>query len=651
MTKNPQQLLQQAIACHQRGEFAAAEPLYRDVLAQHPHEVNALQLLGVLSHQTGRVQQAVELIRQALSHGGNHPQLHYNLAAALRDSGDTAGAIEHWQAAIRQQPNLVAAYVNLGALLEQLGRSPEAEQIYRQALQSAPAHPQLWCNLGSALHYQQRLDEAIVCYQRALELEPAFVQAHANLGIARRDARDLPAAETHFLQALSLDSRYFPAWHNLAQVRHELGQLDAAVDAYRRALELRPDAYETRLNLAAVFRDQENFGDGATEYLHAIELAPQRHEAYNNLGLFLQDHGHFAEAERCYNQALAIAPQEVETRLNRTFLWLQQGRFQAGWQEYEWRRLKEVSARPGVIPFRRWQGEPLAGKSLWIFGEQGVGDEIMFATCYPELVAAAGSCRITCDRRLAPLFARSFPAAQIDPVERGQEQWAQLVQQSCDFYTPAASALSYLRPNLASFPQRASYLAAAPSTRALWRDRFDQLGPGLKIGVSWRGGAESKSARIRSTTLTDWLPLLHVPQCHFVNLQYGVAAEELAQLTQRHGAKLHHWEDSNPLTDLDGFAAQVAELDLVISVANATVHLAGALGVPTWILLPKFWGWRWLLGRTDSPWYPSVEVMRQSVSSDWGGLMALVRQRLLRQAQFPGELGKSLTFAREKLIS
>jgi len=643
--------LKRAIASHQRGALAEAEPLYRGVLAENPREVNALQLLGVLAHQTGRVQEAIELIRQALGHGGSHPQLHYNLAAALRDGGDPHGAIEHWQAALRQDPSLIPAYVNLGALLEQLGRSADAEGVYRHGLAVAPGNALLWCNLGSSLHQQKRLDEAVACYRRAVEFEPSFAQAHANLGIARRDVRDLAAADRHFTDAVALDPNYFPAWHNLGQTRHELGQLDSAADCYRRALQLRPGAYETWINLGSVLRDQQNFGEGAATYLHAIELVPGRHEAFNNLGLLLQDHGHFAEAERCYNQALAIVPHEVEARLNRTFLWLQQGRLQAGWQEYEWRRVKEVSARPGVIPFRRWQGEPLAGKSLWVFGEQGVGDEIMFASCYPELIQAAAACRITCDRRLAPLFQRSFPTATIEPVERGQEQWAQLVQQPCDFFTPAATVLAYLRPNLLSFPRRAHYLVAAPAARGDWRARLNRLGPGLKIGISWRGGVNSKSTPIRSTRLSDWLPVLHVPHCHFVNLQYGPVSEDLSQVARQHGITIHHWENSDPLTDLDDFAAQLSELDLVISVGNATVHLAGALGVPTWVLLPKFWGWRWLLDRTDSPWYSSVEVMRQSVSGDWCGLMALVRQRLLRQAARPaGEIRKSFPPAPEKLI-
>jgi hypothetical protein len=198
-----------------------------------------------------------------------------------------------------------------------------------------------------------------------------------------------------------------------------------------------------------------------------------------------------------------------------------------------------------------------------------------------------------------------------------------------DVQVAAGSLPLHLRQHEGSFPRREAILAADPSLVARWRERFASLGPSLKIGISWRAGDKPKERRVRTTKLEQWRPLLEVPGAAFVNLQHGDCSEEIAALERSCGTTIHHWPGADNRNDIDGLAARMAALDLVISVGNANVHLAGALGVPAWSLLPAHGGWRWLAGRNDSLWYASVRLFRQSRSGDWDGLFVRVRQELL----------------------
>ena len=243
----------------------------------------------------------------------------------------------------------------------------------------------------------------------------------------------------------------------------------------------------------------------------------------------------------------------------------------------------------------------------------------------PDVLALSRQCLIECDPRLVPLFARSFPLAEVVPRPLyNDDVEASGVTVQC----PAGSLPRYLRRCVADFPKRLRYLAACPTQRRRWSRRFAELGHGLKVGISWRGGGKAIQHRRRSTELALWQPVFAVPGVKFVNLQYGSTADELQEAATVLSAPLHHWSDIDPLKDLDGFAAQVAELDLVISVDNATVHMAGALGVPVWNLLPFAPTWRWLLGTDETIWYPSMRLVRQAAFGDWGPTFEAVGEQL-----------------------
>ncbi|HEY2761310.1 MAG TPA: tetratricopeptide repeat protein, partial [Pirellulales bacterium] len=276
----------------------------------------------------------------------------------------------------------------------------------------------------------------------------------------------------------------------------------------------------------------------------------------------------------------------------------------------------------------RWDGSPLEGKTIVVHAEQGLGDEVLFASCFNDVIAAARKTIITCEPRLLKLFQRSFPRATTYPWTRRRD-WSPLpLIEPVDWQIPAGSLPAYFRATAESFPQRSGFLIADQEQVAAWRNRFAALGHGLKVGLSWRAGGKANEGRKRTISLLDWRQILQTPNVDFVNLQYGDISEDAAEVSRELGVTIHDHEEGDPLVDIDGYAAKIAALDLVISVGNAAVHLAGALDVPAWTMLPRVPSWRWMVTGDVCPWYSSVRLFRQPRRTDWQPVLDQITDRL-----------------------
>jgi len=274
----------------------------------------------------------------------------------------------------------------------------------------------------------------------------------------------------------------------------------------------------------------------------------------------------------------------------------------------------------------------LRDKRLLVYAEQGLGDQIMFASCLPDLLDRVGGCVIECAPRLAPIFRRSFPTATIKPQARDDARLASLVEAArFDYQVAIGSLPGYFRRNWSDFPQHNGYLHADAARVAYWKDRLDALGPGLKVGISWFGGVASTRRAARSTQLQDWLPVLSQASCSFVSLQYGDVSGELETVSGEHQVNIHRWSAAND--DYDETAALVTALDLVISVQTAVVHLAGALGKPAWVLVPAVAEWRYLQSGDSMPWYPSLRLFRRRCANGWESVIAAVSVELAKLRQ------------------
>ena len=348
----------------------------------------------------------------------------------------------------------------------------------------------------------------------------------------------------------------------------------------------------------------------------ALQTDPNWLPALTNLGWTLLEQGRHEEGYAFVDRALAIAPGDVEARMVRACMKLKQGDFAAGWRDYGARHLSRFAiARPYRFP--QWRGEPLDDKTLLIYGEQGVGDQIMFASCFQEVIARASRVIIECNRKLLGLFKRSFPGAQIqENVPSGAEPvWLESVGK-IDYQIAMGDLPSMFRNRWEDFPRHDGYLIADPARVDYWRSRLASLGDDFKLGLSWRGGSIATRRHLRSIPLEQLKPVLQLP-LKAVSLQYDSVEAELKYLQSAHGIELLHWKEA--IDDYDETAALIVALDGILTVCTAAVHLAGALGKKVWVIAPMVTEWRYLEKGENLPWYPSVTIIRQESMGSWDG--------------------------------
>lgn len=460
-----------------------------------------------------------------------------------------------------------------------------------------------------ALHYAPDLFPACTARVRAL----------LALGRSSEEA----GAYRDFLQA---NPGHPGAAYALAVWYHARGEHESALDLLRPLSELRPPNREA-CNLLGLILGREfgQFEEGQRLLRLALDPDPHWPVALCNLGWILLEQGDYAQGLKLLDEALESDPDDHETRLVRSYMNLKRGEFEQGWSDYEARHHSRYAmSRP--YGFAQWDGAPLDGKTLLICAEQGFGDQIMFASCFHEVIGRARRCIIECDPRLVALFRRSFPSALIEASAPSGERaaWSSAIP-SVDCQIPMGSLPGFFRKRWADFPPHAGYLRADPERVAYWRARLDALGPGPKIGLSWRGGIAATRRHLRSLALPEFLPLLRLP-ARFISLQYGDCADELDALRRRHGVTLPHWPDA--IEEYDETAALVCALDLVISVCTAVIHLTGALGKPVWVLVPAVAEWRYLDRGEKLPWYPSARLFRQAAPGRWPDVIAEVAKQL-----------------------
>ncbi len=514
----------------------------------------------------------------------------------------------------------------LALALQAEGRLEEALEAMDRAVAATPEEPTVHCNRGSVRQDLGRLEEAVADYRRALALGPDLVEARVNLGSALLEQGELEAAAAELGTALAADPGRAPVHRALAQVRQRQGRPDEAQACLEAALDLRPDWVSALNDLGAVLRDRNRLQEAEHRLCRALELGGEQADVYNNLASTLMDRGRTDEALACYRRAAALRPGDARLHWNLAYAWLTAGELTAGWEAYEWRWQGGIQM-PCRYPYPEWDGSDPTGRTVLVYAEQGVGDEILFASCFRDLMERAGHCVLECDPRLAGLFRRAFPGATVHPSHRQEADWT-AVHPGIDVRVAAGSLPRYLRRDLASFPAEPAYLEAEAGAVEHWTRWLVALGPELKVGLSWRSGLASGERARYYSELKQWATVLGVPGVRFINLQYDECTAELATVRDELGVDILPPPGLDLHDDLDGLAALMAGLDLVIAAPNTVAELAGALGVPCWRLDPSpTWTslgtdampWHPTLrlhgkGALDRPWEPVLEAMGRSLS-------------------------------------
>ncbi len=510
------------------------------------------------------------------------------------------------------------------------GRFPETEALARSLTERFPDFADGWKLLAVALRQQMKAAEALVPAQKAVSLLPRDAESHANLGNVLKDLGDFQAADASYLRALSIKPDYAEAHANLGSLLRAQNRLAEAEVSLRRAVKFKPGLAAAQSNLGNVLFDLGKLDDALACFTRAVELRPDFAEAHYHIGNTLvamreaappgvqtdADSRQVAleRALACFQRALQIRPNFPDVQYALALLYLLMGDLDKGWKGYESRWAKTLNP-PLWRNFRAplWDGSDLTGKRILIWGEQGIGDELLWAGMFQEVIDRAGQCVIECTPKLLPLLVRSFPRAKV--VARADVPHP-ATREEFDYQCPAGSLARWLRPTLESFPAENRYLVADPARVAYWKSRLALLGPGPKIGFGWRSGKSGGGRDLNYTTLEEWGPIFTVPDVHFVNLQYGDCADELDEARRRFGVPLHVFEEVDLFNNLDEAAALTAAMDLVIPGATATLSVSAALGVPTLLMLFSTVGWA-TLGTDHMPWCPEMRCFTRKWNEPW----------------------------------
>ena len=588
-----QSMLEEGFTNHQEGRLQQAEELYRQALQVDPNNPDALNLLAIIADTTGRNDEAIGLMEKAVAASPENPDLLNNLGQLYKKSERLDDAIEVYKTAIAADPNYADAHNNLGNVLTMIGR----------------------------------FEEAIGYFRNALEIDPNNARTHYNLATTLFEQKNFPDAIEAFRRVITIDANYADAYNNLGSALIKLGKLEEGVTSFRQALALKPLDAEAHYNLGNAFKDQGKLEEAVASYHKALAIRPDYAEAHSNLGLTFKDQGKLEEAVASYHKALAINPDFAEAHSNLGIVQLLMGDFRNGWENYNFRWTCDDSAI-GKIKYvkKLWQGQPIDGRRLLVWGEQGIGEEILFASLIPGLIELGADIILECEKRLIPLFSRSFPTitcANMDDPDTGNAEQTQF-----DLHTPLGNVARWLHPDFTSFSSRPPYLVADSQQRQTLRKRYLDRGNDVLVGVAWYSKSPSLGPQ-KSMALQDLGPLLEVPGITFIDLQYGDTSEERQAFTAETGVEVFHDDGIDQMADLDSFTSQVAAMDMVVTISNSTAHVAGALGIPTLLLLGSYPLWYWLLERDDSPWYPTVQLFRQARPGEWGDVIDRVAERLV----------------------
>ncbi len=511
----------------------------------------------------------------------------------------------------------------LGVIAYQLGNLKLSLELITNAIAINGEIADFHSHLGITLKALGRLDDALQSYEKARDLEPRSVEPVYNMAILLRQKGDLKAALELNQQAVKLDPGNSQASNNLGVNYQELGQFEEASKAYKRAIRLDPNHASAHGNLATSLAESDQVDEALTICRKAGEKWPQNVDILNAKANALMRLNRLEEALEAAEKTLAANPDYTQAHYGKAMILLAMGKFVEGWPEYEWR-----TRRAGFWPKRQysqpvWQGENLIGKTLLVHWEQGFGDIIQFARFFDPLAEAIRTdekhknARVIfdCPGKLIALFEGAFGFDEIGDF--GDQP------PSFDYYSPLISLGQYLNITADNIPNRSPYL-----TNPL--DIYLQIpsSPNLKVGLAWASD-HGDTYRRKVCRADDLARLFDIPACRFYGLQFGPEGDELIPF-EKDGKVVNL---GNELGDFAHTAAIVSQMDLIISIDTYLVHLAGAMNVPAWVMLPFSPDWRWQLDRSDSPWYPGLRLFRQPAPGDWDGIIGQIRQALSDEAQ------------------
>jgi tetratricopeptide (TPR) repeat protein len=613
-------LCQQGMKLLENGRLEGAVEQFRQVLKVSPGAADVHNNLGVALGRLKQIDEAIEHLKQSLTLNPDLVEACDNLALLYLDCQEWEQAAKLFEQVIKVRPHSAEAHLRLATAYRSARKLDEAVAELQEAIRLRPDDHNAWHEQGMVLGLQERPQEARKCYQEAIRLCPTLAASFNNLGLIDKDEGRLEDAVANLRESLRLNANAPETLNNLAVLLSSAGKHEEAFDLFQQCIRLRANYPEAYNNLGNTLRDAGRIAESVGCFHEALRQNPAYPEAYNNLGVTRLQQGELNEALDSYARALQLWPNYADAHKNRALAWLTVGEYEKGWPEYEWRW------SPKTVPLKhthrpRWQGEPLQGRSILLYAEQGLGDTLQFIR-YARLVKQRGGrVLFECPPRLALLLEGSVGIDAVIP------EGASIPE--CDVQAPLLSLPGIFKTTLDTIPGPIPSLTLQAARVKRWGAKLAAI-TGFKVGIAWQGNPRYGGDRQRSFSLQLFARLAAVPGTQLISLQRGPGMDQLAE-----ARKLFPIEDLGPEVDAEAAfidtAAMMPHLDLVVTSDSALAHLAGALGVPVWVALPFAADWRWLQQREDSPWYPSMRLFRQTAPGDWESVMARMAEQLARR--------------------
>jgi tetratricopeptide (TPR) repeat protein len=626
------------------GEAQAAAGLIARAIQQRPDVPAFYNTLGNAFRGLRRLDTAAQCFRKAISLDPRFAEAVANLGSALEECGQADEAVLCHRRALELKPDCAEIHGNLGNALRSAGSPEEARAAYETALRLRPDYAEGWMNLGNLDFDRGRYAQAEQHYRRAVGLNSRLHAAKSNLGAALAQLGNHREAETWCLEAVQANPGDAAAQCNLASIWVMTGRPEEAERLCRQALASDPAMPAAHTNLGLALTRLHRFEEAEAHCRAALQMSPGRPAGHAHLARILQLTGRFEESELWLRRGLELAPEHerllggmgdfcvARVDLDGALCWydrciemapewglalaarsmvrLAMGDFERGWEEYEF-RWKLADCPPPEFSQPQWDGEPFPGRTLLLHAEQGLGDTLQFVRFASLAKRLGGRVVLASQPALAPILAG---VAGVDVVVGNDGELP-----AFDCHLPLMSLPRVLKTGEDAMQRQIPYLKVPPRSSRIARERLARIAPGgPRIGIAWAGNRKHPNDVNRSMDLDLFAPLLAIPGVRWLSLQQGRAIPTDLPLAPAIA-------DDDPI---DITAAIVAELDLVITVDSMIAHLAGALGRPVWTLLPFAADWRWMTGREDSPWYPTMRLFRQPRFGAWDEVVGRVAAEL-----------------------
>jgi tetratricopeptide (TPR) repeat protein len=596
------------------GELAEAQELYLTILQNFSNNIRAQQGLATLNkcNQNSLIQ--------------SPPQKAIDQLVNLYNQGQLKSAFTQAQDLSHKHSNEFIVFNILGASAIQIGKLDEAIEAYKKCISLKPNYVDAYLNLGVAYKNQGKFDEAIEVYKTCILLKPNYAAAYENLGIAFKNKGDLDKAVEAYKKAILLKPDHANVYYNMGNVLSDQLKFKEAIEYYRKSISLKPNYVQAYHSMGNALKDKGELDEAINAYKNALLLKPDNHEIYNNLGITFHKMGKLEEAEANLKQTILLNPEFAEAHQNLSFTLLNNGKLKEGLDENEWRwKTKKFFPLNRQFSQSVWDGkQSLMGKRILLWCEQGIGDTLNFSSILPLVSSKAEHCILECPKKLVPLLKRSFPKIEVTPEDRSLD--AQ--RNDFDFHLPMGSLYKHFLNEILQNPKLDAYLIPDPVRVNFWKKRLKSLGKGPYIGVCWKSSVVSAYRLQHYPPISEWSPVLGIPDVTFINLQYTDFADDLAKVKDELGVTVHNFEDLDQYNNVDDVVALCAALDMGVTTKVTPMIFTSGVGTPTKIVNWQQSIWNNIL---FNPVSSSVDMFERNTWEPWDNIFNLIAEDISKQ--------------------